>query len=77
MNVRSYQGSARVETVSTPLGVFSASAPRATTSARKPASVKVRGSGAVVYRSVCSQGPASYRRIIDSSLRLLIDFIFS
>ena len=63
MNVRSYQGSARAETVSTPLGVFSASAHRATTSAKKPASVKVRGTGTVAYHSVCSRGPASYRRM--------------
>lgn len=42
MNARSYQVSARVETVSILLVASSVSAPKATTSARKPASVKVR-----------------------------------
>lgn len=41
MNARSYQVSARVETASTLLEASSASARKATTSARRPASVKV------------------------------------
>lgn len=41
-NARSYQVSARVETASTLLGASSVSAHKATTSARKLASVKVR-----------------------------------
>ena len=41
MNARSYQDSARVETVLTLLVASSVSALKATTSARKPASVKV------------------------------------